>query len=137
MELIIHNSHNFELNTIEEKLLDLFKGINNECNMHLIFVDSFEIKTLNRKFRKINRVTDCLSFINDFDEDSLGDVFIYYKRAVKQAKEYEHSLLREICFLAVHGYLHLMGYDHMNELDEKKMIEEQNRILDSANIKRG
>ena len=69
-------------------------------------------------------------------EFELGDVFICIDRALEQAEEYNHSVEREMGFLAVHGYLHLIGYDHMNPEDEKVMFTKQEEILAKANLKR-
>ena len=69
--------------------------------------------------------------------DELGDVFICCDRAIEQAADYNHSIEREFGFLAVHGYLHLIGYDHMNEVDEKVMFSLQEEILAKANLVRG
>ena len=66
----------------------------------------------------------------------LGDIYICLKRAHDQSIEYGHSFLREICFLSIHGLLHLLGYDHMNKEDEKKMFSLQELILDEYGIKR-
>ena len=66
----------------------------------------------------------------------LGDIYISMDKCYSQALEYGHSRVRELCFLATHGVLHLLGYDHMNEDDEKKMFSLQNELLDGYNIKR-
>ena len=66
----------------------------------------------------------------------LGDIMICYDRAVEQAETYGHSLLRELSFLAVHGVLHLLGYDHMTEADERVMREKQTTILDGIGVTR-
>ena len=63
-------------------------------------------------------------------------MFICIDRAIEQANEYNHSIEREMGFLAVHGYLHLIGYDHMTEEDEKIMFSKQDEILNKANLKR-
>ena len=68
--------------------------------------------------------------------DELGDVFICIERAIEQANDYNHSVEREMGFLAVHGYLHLMGYDHMNPEDEKIMFGKQDEILNKAKLSR-
>ena len=76
-------------------------------------------------------------FINDdIEDDSLGDIFISIEQARLQADDYGHSFQREIGFLAVHGYLHLLGYDHHTDEEEKIMIQEQERILKNANLER-
>ena len=68
---------------------------------------------------------------------SLGDIFISYDHACAQAKEYGQSLKREMCFLMTHGLLHLLGYDHMNEDEEKEMFSLQKEILNQLGIERG
>lgn len=93
------------------------------------------IQTLNRDFRKVDSVTDVLTFPAWEGEDPLGgdgylgDIMICYERAALQADEYGHSLLRELAFLTVHGVLHLLGYDHMTEEEERVMREKQTMIL--------
>ena len=66
----------------------------------------------------------------------LGDIYISIDKAKSQAIEYGHSFKREICFLAVHGFLHLLGYDHMNKEDEEEMFSLQELILNGTNIKK-
>lgn len=100
------------------------------------------IRTLNRKFRHVDAVTDVLTFPAWEGETSLsadgylGDVMICYERAKEQAEQYGHSLLRELSFLAVHGCLHLLGYDHMTEADERVMREKQTAILEGIGVSR-
>lgn len=136
MKIILHNQTKEDVSEMSTVLTSIFDKIKQEKNMQLIIVDLKYIKHLNNSYRMINKVTDVLSFINDLDEDSLGDVFISIEQARKQALEYNHSFEREIGFLAVHGYLHLIGYEHANEEDENKMIIEQERILKEANLER-
>ena len=66
----------------------------------------------------------------------MGDIFISYEKIIEQAKEYEHSILREFAFLVTHGMYHLLGYDHMNQEDEKIMFAKQEKILDILKIGR-
>lgn len=100
------------------------------------------IQELNRSFRNVDRVTDVLTFpawegeISLCADGYLGDIMICYERAKEQALEYGHSLERELSFLAVHGVLHLLGYDHMTEADERVMRERQTAILDSIGVVR-
>ena len=108
-----------------------------------ILIDTPErIQTLNREFRHVDAVTDVLTFpawegeISLSADGYLGDIMICYERAKEQAEQYGHSLLRELSFLAVHGCLHLLGYDHMTEADERVMREKQTAILDSMGVKR-
>ena len=100
------------------------------------------IRELNRSFRNVDRVTDVLTFpawegeISLCADGYLGDIMICYERAKEQAFEYGHSLERELSFLTVHGVLHLLGYDHMTEADERVMRERQTAILDSIGVVR-
>ena len=108
-----------------------------------ILIDTPErIQTLNREFRHVDAVTDVLTFpawegeISLCADGYLGDIMICYERAVEQAAAYGHSLERELAFLAVHGVLHLLGYDHMTEPDEIRMREKQTEILNSIGVTR-
>lgn len=121
---------------------NIFKGMNNKHIMSVIFVDSEEIRRINRESRGIDKVTDVISFaLNDSDfiieTQELGDIFICLDRAYEQALEYGHSKEREIGFLVVHGYLHLLGYDHQTKEDEEKMMNEAEKILKRAGLTRG
>ena len=125
-----------------EKLIkNVFKNFNNKKEFNIIFVSKEEIQKINREYRKIDKVTDVISFALCDDKDiiqtdELGDIFICVDRAIEQADEYGHSVTREMAFLAVHGYLHLCGYDHMTPEDEKIMFEKQDEILNKARITR-
>lgn len=104
-------------------------------------VNNRYIHKINLKYRGIDRPTDVISFAfldNDPNRESLkksnaqvalGDIYISYEKAIEQAQAYGHSLEREMCFLFVHGLLHLLGYDHMNQDDEKIMFNLQEEIL--------
>ena len=107
---------------------------------NIILVDNEYIHKLNRDYRKIDRPTDVITFALEDYEDvktevrMLGDIYISLDKAHEQAEAYGHSFNREISFLAVHGFLHLLGYDHMNEEDERVMFGLQEVILNEANI---
>lgn len=110
---------------------------------NVIIVDNEKIHEINKTYRNIDRETDVISFALEDDKTFvetdvrvLGDIYISLDKAISQAKEYNHSLKREICFLCIHGLLHLLGYDHMNEKDEKIMFKLQEEILDNYGIKR-
>ena len=112
-------------------------------NFSVIIVDNDYIHNLNKSYRGIDRPTDVITFAledNKFidvpETRVLGDIYISYDKAIEQAKEYGHSIKRELCFLLVHGILHLLGYDHMNEEDEKKMFKLQKELLDEYGIKK-
>lgn len=101
-------------------------------------VNNEEIHKINREYRKVDRPTDVISFAFLDDEEekklkggpiNLGEIIISFEKAEEQAKEYGHSLQREMVFLFVHGLLHLLGYDHMKEDQEKVMFGLQNIIL--------
>lgn len=111
------------------------------------------IRELNKQYRNVDRATDVLSFpmlniaypqkLKDYTDETspdgelyLGDVVICPKIARRQAREYGHSKKREIGFLALHGLLHVLGYDHMTEDEEKIMMGTANEILKNLNLKR-
>ncbi|MEI3529756.1 MAG: rRNA maturation RNase YbeY [Bacilli bacterium] len=133
-----------ELATVE-KLLNYavsYEKLDN-VEFNVIIVDNQEIHQLNRECRGINRPTDVITFaledntdFPDLDIRILGDIYISLDKAKGQALEYGHSFLRELSFLAVHGFLHLLGYDHMEENDEKIMFDKQEEILNGFGIKR-
>lgn len=113
-----------------------------KVEFNIIIVDNNYIHDLNKKYRGIDRETDVISFALEDDKTFnpktrvLGDVYISLDKAISQANEYGHSLERELCFLAVHGMLHLLGYDHMEKSEEEIMFSLQEKILDEAGIRR-
>lgn len=134
-----------ELETVEKVLYSALEKEHMEnTSFNLIIVDNNYIHELNKNYRYIDRETDVITFALE-DEDTviipdeeriLGDVYISLDKAKAQAEEYGHSFLREICFLAVHGFYHLLGYDHMTEADEKVMFAKQEEVLNSYGITR-
>ena len=106
----------------------------------IIFISDEEMHKLNKEYRGIDRTTDVLSFaLNDNKHidtmiNSLGDIFISIPKMISQSNEYGHSEKRELSFLTLHGILHLLGYDHMNEDDEKVMFGLQKDILNDLGI---
>lgn len=115
-----------------------------DSEVSVTFVDDKYIHQLNLDYRGVDRPTDVLSFALDEGEampqatveDVLGDVIISLERAQKQAEEYNHPLAREIAFLAVHGSLHLLGYDHVRETDTQLMRAKEEAILTQLGIGR-
>ena len=114
-----------------------------KCEFNIIIVDNKKIHEINKEYRNVDRETDVISFamedLEDIEYDDfrlLGDIYISIDKVISQANEYGHSKLREICFLATHGILHLLGYDHMEPKDEEEMFGLQNELLDGYNIKR-
>ncbi len=137
MKINLHNQTKEDIKAIRALLKLIFSPIKESKNMQIIFIDQKKIHEMNKTYRNIDRPTDVLSFINDdIDDDSLGDIFISIEQARIQAIDYGHSFEREIGFLAVHGYLHLLGYDHHSKEEEKTMIEAQERILKNAKLER-
>lgn len=131
-----------ELLEIEKAALTALKYENRTGDLSIQIDTPDRIRELNRQFRNIDRVTDVLTFPAWEGEDPLsgdgylGDIMICYERASEQAIEYGHSLRRELAFLAVHGVLHLLGYDHMNEQDELVMRTKQTAILNEMGLGR-
>ena len=133
-----------ELKTLNDYIKYVVKELELEkCEFNIIIVDNEKIHTINKEYRNIDRETDVISFAMEDNMDVeyqdfrlLGDIYISIDKVISQAKEYGHSNLREICFLATHGILHLLGYDHMEPDDEKEMFDLQNKLLDGYNIKR-
>lgn len=122
---------------IQKLIHHIFKRVKEKQSIQIIFVSQNEIQRLNSTYRQIDQPTDVLSFINDDPKDkSLGDIFISIEQAKKQASSYGHSFERELGFLAVHGYLHLKGYDHHTEAEEKEMQKMQEDILAKAKLER-
>lgn len=137
VKINLFNQTSEDIKEIKKLLKKVFRPIKQKNIMQVIFVTQEEIKELNKTFRNIDKSTDVLSFPNDDEYDpSLGDVFISIEQARLQARDYGHSFEREIGFLAVHGYLHLLGFDHHSESEEKLMIEAQENILKKAKLER-
>lgn len=121
-----------------------YLNIEDDVELSCLIIDDDKIHEINQEYRNIDRSTDVISFaLEDNDQfyvegmpRSLGDIFISYDHAYMQANEYGHSLKREMNFLFTHGLLHLLGYDHMNEEDEKEMLSLQKDILNHLGIER-
>ena len=111
--------------------------------LNIVIVDNDRIREINKEYRNKDAVTDVISFafeeVKDVDYGNvrfLGEIYISYERCKEQASEFGHSVRREFSYLAVHGLLHLLGYDHMEKDDEKEMFELQEMILNDKDIKR-
>ena len=136
---------------LEQRLQD---GLNAVAKLHelddmtevdITIVDDEEIHQLNRDYRGVDRPTDVLSFALDEDDEDepellegqlhlLGDIIISAETATRQAEEFGHGLEREIVYLAVHGLLHLLGYDHMVEEDKVIMRAKEEEALRAINL---
>lgn len=133
-----------EAEYLEEYVNYLLKKLDIEnAIFDIIFVDKTRIRELNKQYRNVDNYTDVISFALE-DNDNLvnqsirmlGDIFISIDVAYEQALLYNHSRIREVCFLATHGLLHLLGYDHLTEKEEKIMFEKQKELLESYDIYR-
>lgn len=143
---VINDTHNevLELDKLREYITYVVRELKLEkCEFNIIIVDNKRIHEINKEYRGIDRETDVISFALEDNMDVqytdfrlLGDIYISIDKCYMQANEYGHSREREICFLATHGILHLLGYDHMEPDDEKEMFDLQNKLLDGYNIKR-
>lgn len=121
------------------------EGIEEDAELSVTFVDKAEIQEINRDYRQKDKVTDVISFAFEEEEDIfegmdvprvLGDIIICTDVAIEQAEQYGHSFERELGFLTLHGFLHLLGYDHMTEEDEKVMFGRQKDILNQFGLTR-
>lgn len=144
---------NIIIETIKEE------EVNVSCEVSLVFVDNDEIREINNENRGIDRATDVLSFpILDYPKDKvykevykeekfdetfldgddlvIGDIVLSLEKALEQSKEYNHSFEREASYLVVHSVLHLLGYDHMEEEEKKRMRGREEEILNKLNIRR-
>ena len=126
----------------------LQEGIAGPLELGIWITNEGEIQTLNRTYRNVDSATDVLSFGADDDEDRpfvqapgsvrhLGDIAISFPHVVRQAEEYGHSRERELSYLLVHGVLHLIGYDHEEAEDTKRMREHEETALGALGITRG
>ncbi|HOP65852.1 MAG TPA: rRNA maturation RNase YbeY [Bacilli bacterium] len=135
-EVYKYKNHNYLLDVLNYALKELnIKG----ATFSVTFVGKRYIKKINHKYRHINKVTDVISFAfldscDKVNTNMLGDIFICIPKMKYQAKKYHHSEKRELSFLALHGLLHLLGYDHIKKSDEVKMFALQDEILKELNI---
>lgn len=145
----IFNETNEEIEDIKilKPLLEYarkYEGLENtELEFSVIIVDNKRIHEINKEYRGIDRPTDVISFALEDSEGIelenyriLGDIYISIDKVKEQAKEYGHSEKRELAFLTVHGFLHLLGYDHMKPEEEKIMFKKQEEILENFGIAR-
>ncbi|MCP1125212.1 rRNA maturation RNase YbeY [Bacillus sp. AFS018417] len=124
------------------------ESVEDGAELSITFVNNERIQEINREYRDKDQPTDVISFaMEDMGEGEmeivgvdmprmLGDIIISIPRTKEQAEEYGHSFERELGFLAVHGFLHLLGYDHMTEEEEKVMFERQKEILNAFGLGR-
>ena len=147
---------------VVDKCFEVENLQNTNLYISITLTNPEEIKTINKQYRNINKATDVLSFpmfekeeldtmvqdsakkdqVDDTENDEnqvrdiLGDIVISIQKVQEQAKEYGHSFERELSYMVVHGFYHLMGYDHMVEDDKKQMRKKEENILEKLNISR-
>ena len=123
---------------------------NSKLNISITLTTPENIRKINKEYRNVDNETDVLSFPifekeeldkkilnNKFEyEDILGDIVISIKRVEEQAKEYGHSFERELSYMVVHGFYHLMGYDHIKEEDKLVMRSKEEKVLTKLGITR-
>lgn len=127
---------------VADKAFEIERLKNASCS--IIIVDNDYIHKLNKEYRGIDRATDVISFALEDDKSMvipdnirlLGDIYISLDKAKEQAVLCGHSLERELCFLAVHGIYHLLGYDHETEEESKVMFKKQEEVLEAYGITR-
>lgn len=164
-EIMLENSQ--DLIEVDKKLEELiynaiietldFEGFNRDVEISITIVDNEQIKGINHEYRGKDIETDVLSFpMLEFDENHtiipvyqegdynydedllvLGDIVLSLEKAKEQAQEYGHSFEREVGFLIVHSVLHLLGYDHEEEIKAKEMREKEEQVLEKLNLTRG
>lgn len=154
----MHIDFHDETNTIEEDYVDMIQrlisfaakeeNVSDQAELSINFVDDKEIQIINRNYRQIDKPTDVISFALEEKGEGeieivgadlpvvLGDIVISVDKAKEQAESYSHSFQRELGFLALHGFLHLLGYDHMKEEEEKQMLKRQEEILHAFGLPR-
>ena len=155
MTVLIDNRSDFDLTEEYRKLFNdvvaeslSYEEFDTKSEISISIVDNNEIQEINRQYREIDAPTDVLSFplltfeegeqadVNENDEILLGAIIISIDKAREQAQEYGHGLRRELAFLTAHSMLHLLGYDHIDEQEQKDMFERQERILENLGIRR-
>ena len=147
MELAFENQLSSEYDSLEEIYGGLMKvafdhlQVKKNYEVDVSLVDEETIHQINRDYRNVDRVTDVISFAFEDDDSALstingddiprmlGEIFVCVPRALEQAKEIGNTPERELCFLFVHGLLHLLGYDHMTKEEEEVMFPLQEEIL--------
>ena len=145
-----NNKYEEIIKKVIEKCYEEEKIIDSKLLITVTLTNPENIKKINEKYRGIDRTTDVLSFPmfekeeldikiknKDFKfEDVLGDIIISIEKVYEQAEEYGHSFEREFSYMIVHGFYHLMGYDHIEDLDKVQMRKKEENVLEKLNISR-
>ena len=147
IDILFHNETDRDVEVYESVIKDIvaeaarFEGLEGRFSCQYIFVDNPKMKEMNAGYRGKDYATNVLTFKADDDylfgtRKNLGDVFISIDKMIEQAYQYGHGEVREMSFLALHGFLHLLGYDHLDEAQELIMNAKQEAILDAKDIRR-
>lgn len=145
-----NNEYEETISKVLEKCFEVEKIPNEKLLVSIILTNPNNIKEINQKYRKINKSTDVLSFPmfekQELDEivkkekweidDILGDMIISIEQVQIQAQEYGHTFERELSYMVVHSFYHLMGYDHIEDEDKKEMRQKEENILNKLKITR-
>lgn len=146
INILYSNEKNFKLTEkdeenikqVIEKVLESENLDNKEIEISISIVDDEEIQELNRDYRGVDKVTDVLSFPLEMSFESqyimLGDIIINFNQLERQAEDLGHSNERELMYLTCHSILHLLGYDHIDDVDKEKMREREKYIMSSLGI---
>ena len=137
------------INKVVDTCFEEEKLKNTNLYLNIVLTNPETIKQTNAKYRNIDKETDVLSFpmfqkeeieqikkqqSSNLPEDVLGDIMVSIPRVIEQSKEYGHSVERELAYMIVHGFYHVMGYDHIEEEDKKIMRSKEENILNKMNI---
>lgn len=152
MEILLNNEQTeYDVDSLHPLIMQAFtevlkrESLSTEVEVGLTFVDDEYIRELNRDYRGKDTPTDVLSFPQDDDDGFvsvpgmprlLGDIIISMPRAVEQAETYGHSVEREVVYLAVHGMLHLLGYDHEDEEGRSEMRRREEAVMEALGLRR-
>ncbi|NLM40318.1 MAG: rRNA maturation RNase YbeY [Firmicutes bacterium] len=152
MEILLNNEQSqYDVDSLHPLIMKAFtevlkrEGLSTEVEVGLTFVDDEYIRELNRDYRGKDMPTDVLSFPQDDDDGFvsvpgmprlLGDIVISVPRAVEQADTFGHSVEREVVYLAVHGMLHLLGYDHEDEEGRSEMRRREEAVMEALGLRR-
>ncbi len=141
-----NDSYKEIIKKVLKKCFEIEKLENKNLYVNVVLTNAKNIKSINKEHRGIDKETDVLSFpmfekneianLDNTNEDILGDMVISIERVEEQAKEYGHSFERELAYMVVHSFYHLLGYDHMTEEDKKEMREKEENVLGILEIRR-
>ena len=141
-----NDSYKEIIKKVLKKCFEIEKLENKNLYVNVVLTNAKNIKSINKEHRGIDKETDVLSFpmfekneianLDNPNEDILGDMVISIERVEEQAKEYGHSFERELAYMVVHSFYHLLGYDHMTEEDKKEMREKEENVLGILGIRR-